>query len=215
MSLCVLFIYSTTKTTLRRLYEARFQVLTATNMKMTVLWDVASCSLVDIDRRFRGATSQKLYKIWGSHGGEDVDVGLLGCNAVWNCKKILTFRRNTLPPSSALKMALLHRRPKSTYIIRSFIIYTLQLWVIKWMMKWAWHVAHIGEMRNAFKILVGRLQGNRLVGRSRRIWKDNIEMVLTGAGPTIDWLWLGSMPHFCKIDDNLLVAWSEISWSAE
>jgi hypothetical protein len=28
----------------------RFQVPTATSMKMTVLWDVAPCSLVDIDR---------------------------------------------------------------------------------------------------------------------------------------------------------------------
>jgi hypothetical protein len=32
----------------------RLQVLTATSMKMTVLWNVASCSLVDTDRRFRG-----------------------------------------------------------------------------------------------------------------------------------------------------------------
>jgi hypothetical protein len=32
----------------------RFQVLTATSMKMTVFWDVAPCSLVATDRRFRG-----------------------------------------------------------------------------------------------------------------------------------------------------------------
>jgi hypothetical protein len=32
-----------------------FQVLTATNMKMIVIWDVAPCSLVETDRRFRGA----------------------------------------------------------------------------------------------------------------------------------------------------------------
>jgi hypothetical protein len=32
-----------------------FQVLTATNMKMAVLWDVAPCSLVEVHRRFRGA----------------------------------------------------------------------------------------------------------------------------------------------------------------
>jgi hypothetical protein len=29
--------------------------LTATRMKLTVFWDVASCSLVAFDRRFRGA----------------------------------------------------------------------------------------------------------------------------------------------------------------
>jgi hypothetical protein len=33
----------------------RFQVLTAASMKMTVFWDVAPCSLVEIYRRFRGA----------------------------------------------------------------------------------------------------------------------------------------------------------------
>jgi hypothetical protein len=34
---------------------ARFQVLTAANMKMTVFSDVAQCSLVEFYRRFRGA----------------------------------------------------------------------------------------------------------------------------------------------------------------
>jgi hypothetical protein len=33
----------------------RFQVPTATSMKMTVIWDVAPCSLVEIVLRFRGA----------------------------------------------------------------------------------------------------------------------------------------------------------------
>jgi hypothetical protein len=35
-----------------------------------------------------------------------VDVGLLGCNAMWTCKQIPTFRRNILPPSSGLMRAL-------------------------------------------------------------------------------------------------------------
>jgi hypothetical protein len=26
-----------------------------------------------------------MYEVWGSHGREDVDVDLLGCNAVWTC----------------------------------------------------------------------------------------------------------------------------------
>jgi hypothetical protein len=33
----------------------RFQVLTAKRMKMTVFWVLAPCSLIEIDRRFRGA----------------------------------------------------------------------------------------------------------------------------------------------------------------
>jgi hypothetical protein len=36
-------------------------------------------------------------EIWGSHGGQ---CGLAACDAVWTCRQILTFRRNTLPPSS-------------------------------------------------------------------------------------------------------------------
>jgi hypothetical protein len=34
--------------------QARFQVLTAAGVKMAVFWYAAPCSLVDIDRRFRG-----------------------------------------------------------------------------------------------------------------------------------------------------------------
>jgi hypothetical protein len=33
----------------------RFQVLTAASMKTTAVWDTAPCSLVEADRRFRGA----------------------------------------------------------------------------------------------------------------------------------------------------------------
>jgi hypothetical protein len=35
--------------------HVRFQVLTAASMKRRVLWDVAPCSLVGVDRRLRGA----------------------------------------------------------------------------------------------------------------------------------------------------------------
>jgi hypothetical protein len=35
----------------------RFQVITATSMKIAIFWDVAPCSLVDADRRFRGTYS--------------------------------------------------------------------------------------------------------------------------------------------------------------
>jgi hypothetical protein len=35
--------------------HVRFQILTAASMKFRVVWDVAPCSHVEIDRRFRGA----------------------------------------------------------------------------------------------------------------------------------------------------------------
>jgi hypothetical protein len=36
-------------------YIVRFHVHTAASMKMTAVWDIASCSLVEVGRRFRGA----------------------------------------------------------------------------------------------------------------------------------------------------------------
>jgi hypothetical protein len=33
----------------------RFQVVTAASLKMTDFWDIALCSLIGVDRRFRGA----------------------------------------------------------------------------------------------------------------------------------------------------------------
>jgi hypothetical protein len=38
------------------------------------------------------------------------------------------------------------------------------------------HVARMGEKRNACRILVGKPEGKRPLGRSRRRWVDNIKM---------------------------------------
>jgi hypothetical protein len=45
-------------------------------------------------------------------------------------------------------------------------------------MKWAGHVARMGDMRNAYKILVGKPEGKRPLGRPRRRWEDNIKIEL-------------------------------------
>jgi hypothetical protein len=37
-----------------KLYNLICRVLTAASVKMTAVWDIASCSLVEVDRRFRG-----------------------------------------------------------------------------------------------------------------------------------------------------------------
>jgi hypothetical protein len=42
---------------------------------------------------------------------------------------------------------------------------------------WAKNVARVGEMRNLYNILVGKLEGQRPLGRHRRRWKDSIKMV--------------------------------------
>jgi hypothetical protein len=45
-------------------------------------------------------------------------------------------------------------------------------------MRWAGHVARIGEKRNAYRILVGMPEGKRPLRRPRRRWVDNIKMDL-------------------------------------
>ena len=43
-------------------------------------------------------------------------------------------------------------------------------------MRWAGHVAHMGEERGMYGVLVGKLEGRRPLGRPRRRWVDNIRM---------------------------------------
>jgi hypothetical protein len=53
------------------------------------------------------------------------------------------------------------------------------------------HVARIGEKRNAYRLLVGKAEGKRPLGRPRRRWVDNIRMDLGGVGwDDVDWIGL-------------------------
>jgi hypothetical protein len=45
-------------------------------------------------------------------------------------------------------------------------------------MRWVGHVAHMVEGRGAYRVLVGRPEGKRPLGRPRRRWEDNIKMDL-------------------------------------
>jgi len=49
-------------------------------------------------------------------------------------------------------------------------------------MRWAGHVARMGEMRNIHRVLVGKPEGNRQLGRPSLRWEDNIEMDLQEVG---------------------------------
>jgi hypothetical protein len=51
----------------------------------------------------------------------------------------------------------------------------------RWM-RWAGHVARMGEPRNAYRILVGKPEGKRPLGRPRRRWVDNIKTDLRKTG---------------------------------
>ena len=51
--------------------------------------------------------------------------------------------------------------------------------VIKWRrMRWAGHVARMGEEGRVYRVLVGKPEGRRPLGRPRRRWVDNIGMDL-------------------------------------
>jgi hypothetical protein len=49
-------------------------------------------------------------------------------------------------------------------------------------MRWAGHVARMGETRNAYRILVGKPEGKRPLGRPKRRWVDNFKIDLKGLG---------------------------------
>jgi hypothetical protein len=54
---------------------------------------------------------------------------------------------------------------------------------------WAGDVALMGEMRNAYKILVGKLEGKRPLEKPRRRWENDIRMDLTEIGwEGVDWI---------------------------
>jgi hypothetical protein len=56
-------------------------------------------------------------------------------------------------------------------------------------MRWAGYVARMGETRNAYRILVGKREGKRLLGRPRRRWVDNIKIDLIEIGwDGMDWI---------------------------
>jgi hypothetical protein len=51
-------------------------------------------------------------------------------------------------------------------------------------MRWAGHVARMGEKRNVYRILVGKPEGKIPQGRPRRRWLDNIDIGCDG----VDWI---------------------------
>jgi len=49
-------------------------------------------------------------------------------------------------------------------------------------MRWAGHVGRMAERRVMHMVLVGKTEGKRPIGRSRRRWEDNIKMELQEVG---------------------------------
>ena len=60
------------------------------------------------------------------------------------------------------------------------------VWVIKLRrMRWAGHVACVGERRGVHRVLVGKPEGKRPLGRPRRRWKVDLQEVGCGG---MDWI---------------------------
>jgi hypothetical protein len=49
-------------------------------------------------------------------------------------------------------------------------------------MRWAGQVASMGERRGVYRVLVGKPEGRRPLGISRRRWEDNIKLYLQEVG---------------------------------
>jgi hypothetical protein len=64
--------------------------------------------------------------------------------------------------------------------------------IIKWRrMRWAGHVARMGEKMNVYRLLVGKPEGKGPLGRPRRRWIENIKMDLLEIGMNVvDWIGL-------------------------
>ena len=62
--------------------------------------------------------------------------------------------------------------------------------------RWAGHVVHMGEGRGVYRVLVGKPEGKRPLGRPRRRWEDNIKMDLqewdVGVWTGLSWFRIGT-----------------------
>jgi hypothetical protein len=87
-------------------------------------------------------------------------------NVAGEWKKLHNEERNKLYPSPNMVQVIKSRR-----------------------MRWAGHVAPMGEGRGVYKVLVGKPEGRKTLGRPRRRWEDNIRMDLREVGcGCVDWM---------------------------
>ena len=73
--------------------------------------------------------------------------------------------------------------------------------------RWAGHVARMGKGRCVHRVLVGKPDGKRPLGRPRRRWEDNIKMDLQEVGGGGDWMELaqdkGQVAGTCEYGNEL------------
>jgi hypothetical protein len=73
-------------------------------------------------------------------------------------------------------------------------------------MRWAGHVAQVGEKRSTYRLLVGKPEGKRPLGRPRRWWMDNIRTDFEKVGwGDVDWIGLAQDRNRCRALVNLVL----------
>jgi hypothetical protein len=76
-------------------------------------------------------------------------------------------------------------------------------------MRWAGHIARLGEMRGAYRVFVGKLERKRLLVTPRRRREDNIKMNLQEVG----WgAWTGLI--WSRVQVNCLNMFFQANWAA-
>jgi hypothetical protein len=69
------------------------------------------------------------------------------------------------------------------------MVYNREEW--KKLLRWTGHVACMGEGRGVYRVVVGKPEGKRPLGRPRRRWEDNVKMDLQEVGCGCeDWIGL-------------------------
>jgi hypothetical protein len=67
-------------------------------------------------------------------------------------------------------------------------------------MRWMGHVANMGEGRNMYRVLVGKLEGERPLERPRRRWEDGIKLDLREIGwGGVEWTHLAQSRDRCGL----------------
>jgi hypothetical protein len=82
-------------------------------------------------------------------------------------------------------------------------------------MRWAGHVARMGEKRNAYRLLVGKPEGKRPLERPRRRWVDNIRMNLGEVGwDDGDWIGMAKDTNRWRalVNSGFMKCWETIEW---
>jgi hypothetical protein len=70
------------------------------------------------------------------------------------------------------------RKPHNEELNDLYYSPNILILIISREMRWTGHVARMGERRGVYRVLVGKPEGKRPLGRPRSRWEDNIKMDL-------------------------------------